>query len=852
MNISIQTKLLAFCVLLVVLTAVSTSATYYILLKQDKQQESQQRIQIAFDLIFDDLAQQHQFYVRQMEEFINNNSVLEWSLFTYKTEPAKLSEPLFIVSYLAPFAGKLKDFSDVIGARQLALYAADQRLLAVYRRDDTDEIDGLLGIYVTSSQGQPSFISVEDASMLLGTKTIPDTPLPASLSASYPENIPQTVMITTFRQDMQLGVRVAMPIARKGELVGVLVGEILYSQTMVDRYAALSKTDVNVFAGENFSLGTLRAQTSLAPQILNDAPACDAPASTRRTIPVTSLIFDEQPYYQGYCVLVSGPQRIGAVTVSLSQAIARAAIRKVLTAVLTIAAIVACVGFGVSVLFSRKSIHTIHALVRVMSAAAEGDLRASAISATRDEFGLLARRLNQMISQLRSISKQVQGSSSAVNGSADTILQQMGSLMTHMEQQVTSVQETTGSVGKVNQFVDSVAQNTSELLTTSALILSSIQEMQGSIKEVSTSTGALTTNLHLISASVDQVNQSAKQVSEDTGKLEELAHQTRTEIQRIDQSLRGVSEHAEHNQQSAQKTMDAATMGQVSVDASVHGITELKKVVTNTAEIIREVNSWGEQVSSILDIVDEIASQTSLLALNASIISAQAGAHGRGFAVVADEIKELATRTQLSTREIATLIHALQKKTAEGVKNTEDGITKAEEGVQLAQAVKAALATILDQATQASDRAADTVQVIHQTTASSQVISTSMNGVTEMVSHIRSALQTEGADIEQVVSAVENISGMAEQVSRATLEQQKAAEQIIRSMQDATEKFSGLSDQTASLRQDSHQMLTAMETIQTITEKILHDTADISGTTVKTLSEQSEILQNSVQIFKVS
>lgn len=849
MHISIQTKLLAFCVLLVVLTAVSTAATYYLLLKQDKQQESQQRIQIAFDVISDDLAHQHQFYSQQVQEFVKNNSTIEWALFTYQTDAAKLSDPLFIVSYLTPFAGKLKDFSNVIGARHLALYGADQRLIVAYQRDETNE---LLGIYTTSSQGQPSFLSVQATSMLLGTKTIPNLPLPATFSASYPEALPQTITIMNFRQNTSLGVRVVMPIVRKGEFVGALVGEIMYAQSMAERYTALSKTSVNFFAGEELSIGTFRAQASITSESLSNLPTCDTLTTARQAIPVASLIVDERPYYQGACAFMAGQQRIGAMTISLSQTIAREAIRRVLTAVLTISAIVACVGFGISVIFSRKTIHIIHALVRVMSAAAEGDLRASAIGTTNDELGLLARRLNQMISQLRTISKQVQNSSLAVNGSADTILQQMGSLMTHMEQQVTSIQQTTGSVEKVNRFIDIVAQNTAELLTTAAMILSSIQETQGSIKEVSASTGALTTNLHLISASVEQVSQSSKQVSEDTGRLEELARQTETEIQRIDQSLRGVAQHAEHNQQSARKTMEAATTGQVSVEASVHGMTELKTVVTNTAQIIREVNSWGEQVSSILDIVDEIAEQTTLLSLNASIISAQAGEHGRGFAVVANEIKELATRTQHSTREIATLIHALQKKTEEGVKNTKEGIIKAEEGVQLAQAVKDVLRTILEQATQASHRASDTVRVIQQTTDSGQVISASMKDVTEKVSHIRSALHREGADIEQVVSAVENISGMAEQVNRATLEQQKAADQITRSMQAAVEKFNDISEQTESLRQDSRQMLLAMETIQSITGNILHDTSDISGTTVKNLAHESDMLQEIVQIFKTS
>jgi len=369
---------------------------------------------------------------------------------------------------------------------------------------------------------------------------------------------------------------------------------------------------------------------------------------------------------------------------------------------------------------------------------------------------------------------------------------------------------------------------------------------------VTTSTGSLTTNLHLISSAVDQVSQSVKEIAENTEHLEKVARQTETEIQHIDHSLRDVSANADQAQHLAKETMEAALSGQTSVDASLQSMTELKGVVANTAQIIREVNSWGEQVSSILDIVDEITEQTSLLALNASIISAQAGVHGRGFAVVADEIKSLATRTKASTKEINTLVHKLQTKTEEGVNNTVEGLSKADQSMQLAHAVKKALTTILESATRSSTRAADTAQVIQQTAASSQAISTQMNTVTGMVSNIRMAIQGEERDIEQVGAAAENISGMSEQVNRASLEQRSAAREIERGMENVTEKFNAVSEQTETLRQNSDQIVAAMRTIESTTEQILQNATNISGDTVKNLVQQSEVLQKIVNVFKVS
>ena len=854
MKASIQTKLLTMCILLVLLTVVSISGIYYVLTKQDKQRESLQRIQIAFDIILDDFTDQLNSYKKGSEDFLESNPTLPLIPSVYSKDENKIGSKTFITSFLVSFAQKIKEFGQLVSADQAAVYAAgNRRLLAVYQRDGDQEH---VGGYVVSETGSDAYLALDDPSqvsgwLVLDRKPIPDAPLPDGIAAYYEGDIPESLSIGLFSQGQTLGLRILAPLYESESIIGILICELAYTQPMADRYASLSKTEVNFFAENQLSVGTLPAQAELEATAMEEIASCgDIRAGDFH---ILSVIFDNQEYYQGQCGLKNAQGKtVGAVSVSLSQEIEQEEINKILTSVFTLSGIVIAVAFGLSVIVSRKTVRSIQNIVRVVAAASEGDLRQTALAVTQDEIGMLAVKLNQMIGQLRTISGQVQHASDAVSATADTILQQMRSLIQHMHQQSSSVDNTAGSIENIKQFIDIVAENTIALLSAAGQILSSIQESRASIEEVTISTDSLSTNLLLISSSVDQVSQVVKQISENTGHLEEVVRQTETEIHHIDQSLRDVSHNADRAQELAKETMDAATRGRSSVDESIQGMTELKEVVTNTAQIIREVNSWGEQVSSILDIVDEITEQTSLLALNASIISAQAGTHGRGFAIVADEIKELATRTKASTKEIGTLVHELQAKTEEGVNNTEEGLRKADRSMQLANAVKDALISILEQATRSSNGATDTAQVIQQTAASSQAISVQISNVTEMVSDIRKALQEGERDIEQVGGAVENISGMSKQVSRASVEQKKAAQEIERNMQDVAEKFGDISDQTETLQQNTNQLLTAMHTIESTTAQILENATTISGDTVEDLVQQSDMLQKIVKVLKIS
>ncbi len=815
MKISIRGKLFALSMFSVLVTTVAISITYYVLISQDEHQKSQQRIHIAFMIIFDDVARLSKECIGDIEEFIQQ----EDSFPLAASLPFEQITRSGIQRHLNSLLVSLSAFAKL---DHISVFTVEGHQLATYLKSETTPSD-------TTSHSE---------------------------AVTFEETIPEQATTELYRVENRIGLRIVAPIRKDSDkdsnIVGVLVAIMFLTPEMAERYATLSETAVNFFVDTTWSLGTLPGQSELDPDLMRAMPSCDSLLENSQHIVVSSIHIDGQEFSQGGCTVANSQGYIGAMTVSLSEALQELQMRRVVKIIVGIALLSIVGGSGLSALFSHKSILAIQESVRVITAASEGDLRFTATAKTRDEIGTLASSLNVMTGKLRDLFQQVQHASYTIHGTADTIFAQMEALTRHMGQQTQSVETTAGSIENITQFMNTVAENASVLLSASSQILASIQETRASISEITQSTGALSMDLQQILMSVDNVNQSVKQISDQTEQLEETTHATDAEMQQIDQFFQEVSTNAERTQHLAKETMHAATRGERSVEAALQGMTEMKDVVTDTARIMQDISSWGEQVSGILGMVDDITEQTSLLALNASIISAQAGAHGRGFAVVADEIKNLATRTKSSTHEIGALIHKLHQNTKDGVQRAQNGLLKADQGMQLVRAVNVDLREILDRATQSAERATNNVLVVQQTITRGQIISDHITHIAGMVSIIRQALQQGKTEFEQVVSSVENISGMAEQVSRANLEQKRASEEIEKSMTDITIKFSDISDQTDALQRDAQHIVSAVKFVKSTTEEISQNTAQISEKHVQDLVQQSELLQSLVRIFKIT
>lgn len=390
------------------------------------------------------------------------------------------------------------------------------------------------------------------------------------------------------------------------------------------------------------------------------------------------------------------------------------------------------------VYISRTTSRNINRVANAARGLAEGDFTRRVEVRSQDEVGELAQGFNHMAERLNEMITKEQDQSQYLQNTVE----KYSRFLAEIEQGVMTA--------RLN--VDQEQRGASDPMVVLGQRLNSMANtLHNMIIEIkSTANNLSTASSEILAATTQQSSGTSQQSSAVT--------QTTSTVTEVKTIAEQSSLRAQEVTLSAQRTMDVSRSGQEDMQSTIDSMYQIRDQMQGIAENILALSRQTQQIGDITTTVSNIASQSNLLALNASIEASRAGEHGAGFAIVATEVRSLAEQSKRATAQVRAILSEIQKATNATVMVTEEGTKKVDAGVQLAIQAQKSIG-------QLSQVITENAEIAMQVSAGSQQQLTGIDQVAMAMQNINQASVQNLASTRQTEKAAQNVTDLAEKLT---------------------------------------------------------------------------------------
>jgi methyl-accepting chemotaxis protein len=269
------------------------------------------------------------------------------------------------------------------------------------------------------------------------------------------------------------------------------------------------------------------------------------------------------------------------------------------------------------------------------------------------------------------------------------------------------------------------------------------------------------TNSERLASAADQLRGSSGEMLKGSEEQAISSSQVATASEEMSQTTLEIAQNINSIATSASETLLVAEQGDSLVEKSTEKVREIARIVDSSAHFVKSLGERSAQIGAVVDVINDIADQTNLLALNAAIEAARAGEQGRGFAVVADEVRKLAERTAKSTSDIGEMIRVVQDEVAKAVEAMDSVTNNVNGGVELVAQAGSSLRAIVKSAN-------ELLTMVQQIASATEEMSATSEGISRDIERIADVSKSTSTSAGQVAESSTMLAYLADAMRRTS------------------------------------------------------------------------------------